>query len=326
MIGDDGIQGAPEAAKVLILGAGSAGSRHARTLLDAGAQVSIADPMADRALAVDEAVAVPYDLDGLEGYDGIVVASPTIFHADQLCAALQASPKVLVEKPLATDSATVADLCDSESDRIMVGYNLRLHAPVERAIELVKQGRAGQVLAARVWFGSYLPDWRPSVDYRTTYSARSELGGGVLLDAIHELDLLVWLLRGPFQVVGAVVETTGSLEIDVEDTVKALLVSQSGVPVEVSLDYLSRQYRRGIEIVGEAATVRLDWARELLQVEDGEATESEPATTPLMESYRRQAKCFLSWLAGLAEPPVDGTTGLASLQLAEQIRAKASGR
>jgi predicted dehydrogenase len=44
-----------------------------------------------------------------------------------------------------------------------------------------------------------------------------------------------------------------------------------------------------------------------------------------MESYRRQARRFLAWIAGAAEPPVDGSTGLASLELADQIRAKASG-
>ena len=64
------------------------------------------------------------------------------------------------------------------------------------AVSSTSSTAAGSVgsSSVRLWFGSWLPDWRPAVDYRPTYSARAELGGGVLLDAIHELDMLVWLL------------------------------------------------------------------------------------------------------------------------------------
>ena len=70
--------------------------------------------------------------------------------------------------------------------------------------------RVGQLVGASAWFGSWLPDWRPDVDYRETYSAQRSLGGGVLLDAIHELDLLVWLAGGAqLEVIGAVLERSG---------------------------------------------------------------------------------------------------------------------
>ena len=185
---------------------------------------------------------------------------------------------MLVEKPLATGSDGLDDLVSAGKGRLMVGYNLRLHEPIRRLVDLVHGGRVGRVSSVRVWFGSWLPDWRPAVDYRTTYSARADLGGGVLFDAIHELDILVWLLGvEPFDVVGAVVDRLGPLEIDVEDTVKAVLRHSSGVAAEVSLDYLSRRYRRGIEVVGDAATVRLDWARSVLEIEDGDGIEVQAA-------------------------------------------------
>jgi predicted dehydrogenase len=203
-----------------------------------------------------------------------------------------------------------------------VGYNLRLHDPVRRLVEMVHDGRAGRVSAVRLWFGSWLPGWRPSVDYRQTYSARADLGGGILSDAIHELDLLVWLLgTGPYEVVGAFVGRLGPLEIDVEDTVKALLRHHSGVVAEVSLDYLSRRYRRGIEVIGDRATVRLDWARAVLEVEDGDGVQADRADEPVGDSYARQAQRFLAFLAGEAEAPVDAEAGALSVRLAESIRA-----
>ncbi len=307
---------------MLVLGAGSAGSRHAVNLMAAGARVAIADPDPERAAALRDAERVDFDLDRLETFDGIVVASPTVFHREQASAALTTSARVLVEKPLAADTRGLDELVEMGRDRLMVGYNLRLHEPIERLVALVHQGRAGRVHAVRLWFGSYLPDWRGHVDYRTTYSARADLGGGILLDAIHELDLLLWLLDGRFDVVGALVTRLGNLEIDVEDTVRALLRHTDGAAVEISLDYLSRRYRRGIEVIGERATIRFDWARQVLEVEDADGVEQERITTPLDRSYERQAERFLSFLRGEMPPPVDGSTAAASVRLAEQIRTK----
>jgi predicted dehydrogenase len=309
--------------RVLVLGAGSSGARHARHLAAAGATVSITDPDSSRASAVHDAVALPYDLEVIDDYPAVVVASPSALHVEQAERALVAGAHVLVEKPLALTAAGAERLVAGGNGRLMVGYNLRLHEPVMRFMDLVHGGRAGTMRSARLWFGSYLPDWRPWVDYRTTYSARRELGGGVLFDAIHELDLLVWLLGPDLDVVGAVVDRIGPLDINVEDTVKAVLRSPEGPVAEVSLDYLSRRYRRGIEVVGDDATLRLDWARHVMEIEDAGGIESHDALEDLADSYERQARSFLDWVAGRAEPPVDGPTGAASVRLADAIVAAA---
>ena len=307
-----------------MLGAGSAGSRHARLLAAAGADVTVTDPDAPRAAATGLPT-VPYDLDRLGTPEGIVVASPTVAHAEQTRAALATGARVLVEKPLAPSCTEADALVAAADDRVMVGYNLRLHAPLERLASLVADGRAGAVSSYRLWFGSWLPDWRPQVDYRTTYSARADLGGGVLMDAIHELDLLVWLAGDDrFTVVGAAVARIGPLDIDVEDTVKALLQHEDGALAEVALDYLSRRYRRGVEIIGSEATVRLDWARQVIEVESADTVETEPATAPVLDSYARQAERFLAFLAHGTPPPVDAAEGARSVRLADAIRRAAA--
>jgi predicted dehydrogenase len=309
--------------RVLVVGAGSAGDRHARLLTAAGADVTVTDPDPARTEAATHRT-TSFDPDGWDDFDGIVLASPTRFHAEQARIALQTGARVLVEKPLAQSVADADDLAATADGRLMVGYNLRLHAPLERAVGAVHAGEIGTVRAARVWFGSWLPDWRPHVDYRQSYSARADLGGGVLLDAIHELDLLVWLFGDDrFSVVGAVVDRVGPLEIDVEDTVKAVLRHAGDATVEVSLDYLSRRYRRGMEIIGDDATVRLDWARRVIEVEDAEHVNTEPADDPVAASYERQAARFLAFVEGRAAPPVDGPTGAASVRLAAAIRGAA---
>jgi predicted dehydrogenase len=263
---------------------------------------------------------VPFDPDHLDGYDGILIASPPAFHRAQLIAALPTGAKVLVEKPLSMTTDGLDALVIEGAGRVMVGFNLRLHPPVERFVRLVQTGVAGRVSAVRAWFGSWLPNWRPAVDYRTTYSARAELGGGILGDASHELDLLVWLLGRDLEVLGSAVERNGPLELDVEDTVKALMRAQDGTVAEVSLDSLSRRYRRGIEVVGEQATIRLDWARGVLEVEGPNGVDVEPTSEDVGVSYQRQAERFVAFITEGRLPPVDVSIGAASVRLAERIR------
>lgn len=314
-----------EAPRVLVLGAGSIGARHARNLIDAGARVDVMDAILERASAVGGATARPLDLAALGDYVGVVVATPTSSHAENGAAALEAGARVLIEKPLAAGGADAIELARLGGDRLCVAYNLRFHEPVQRAMAAI-HGSIGHLSALRVWFGSWLPDWRPTVDYRTTYSAQRSLGGGVLLDAIHELDLLLWAVPGAdFEVVGAIAGRLGPLEIDVEDTVRAILrSSDGGVVAEVALDYLARRYRRGIEATGDAGTVRLDWARQVLELEDAESCVVQAADAPISLSYELQDQAFLTWLGGGPCLPVDGYTGAASVHIADAIRVSAS--
>src|SRR5262249_27512737 len=130
--------------------------------------------------------------------------------------------------------------------------NMRFHpavAALRRALP-----RVGRPLFARAQYGNYLPDMRPGTDYRTLYCARAEAGGGVILDAIHEIDYLVWLF-GPIGRVSAEAGRIGNFEIDVEDYAGLHLTHRGGVRSEIHLDYLQRSKRRGCEIVGSEGTL-----------------------------------------------------------------------
>lgn len=297
-----------------MLGAGSVGTRHAANLRALGADVVLTDDTAD---AGDGTA-------GMAGFDGVVVASPTALHRDHALAALATGAVVLVEKPLAATEEGLDELVAAAGRRLTVGYNLRLHRPVERFGALLEAGRAGTVVLVRAWFGSHLPGWRPGVDYRQTYSAQAALGGGILLDASHELDLLVWMFGDDWAVDGAVMAKRSGLETDVEDVVAVVLRAPDGAPAVVTLDAVSRRYRRGIEVVGEGATLRLDWAAGTVEVEDAGGVACEPATTPVDESYVREAEAFLDLVRGVAPPVVTAAEGAATVRLCARIREAAS--
>ena len=308
-------------AKVLVVGAGSIGARHARLLAAQGADVAFSDP---RVVSLAGARVHAGGLDDVEGFDAIIVATPSALHREHALAALTSGARVLVEKPLATSTEGLDDLVVAGGDRLAVACNQRLYPPNERVVEVVRSGRVGRLIAVRLWTGHYLPDWRPTTDYRSSYSARRELGGGILFDAIHEIDLLLWLLGDGFEVLGSAVDRLSDLAIDVEDTVRALLRHTSGALCSLELDAVSRRYRRGMELIGTEGTLRLDRARSVVEVENGDGIETVAITEPGTVSYERQAERLLEWVATGRPMPVEGTVGAAAVRLAERIR-EASG-
>lgn len=295
--------------RILVIGGGSIGRRHAMNLGRLGADVTVVD--------VEMGSTVP------GGYDGIVVASPTMLHAGHAIAGLATGAAVFVEKPMACSLDEGIELVSIGGDRLMIGYNLRYHAALRRLADLIADGVCGKPCAFRLWFGQWLPDWRPNVDYRMTYSARADLGGGILADASHELDLAAWYAGEGLEVVGAVVTRLGPLEIDVEDTVRALLRSSSGAPVSIELDCLARQYRRGIEVVGDLATVGYDWSTQLLTVQSATETSTEVFAVDINDTYVAEMVDFLALTTSGEHPGVNtGSGGLASLRLVDAIRAQ----
>ncbi len=235
--------------RIGVIGLGSIGSRHARNLIALGHEVLGYDP---REAGPDELWdRGPTPQAVVLGSAAVVVASPSSLHADHALLALEHRRPVLVEKPLAVapeDARKIAARAAREGVTCGVAMNLRFH-PATRALRaLLSDGELGQIRVARVWCGSDLRSWRPGSDYRESYSARSELGGGVVRDCIHELDYITWLL-GPCVSVTAETATVSDLEIDVEDVGLALLrlalrssgigraeLRRSGLPPRVPAD------------------------------------------------------------------------------------------
>ncbi len=176
---------------------------------------------------------------------------------------MRSGAAVFVEKPLSHDAAGVDDvtaLASSLGATVAVGCQLRFHPALVDMKHLLEEEAIGRVITVVAEQGEYLPSYHPYEDYRESYAARSDLGGGVILTQIHELDYLHWIFGVPRSVF-AVGGTIGDLEIDVEDSVDALLAcgtNESPLAVHVHLDFLQRPSRRTCRVVGEAGTIDVD--------------------------------------------------------------------
>lgn len=248
----------PDADRALILGQGSIGRRHARLLAERGLQVAAVTRQGDTGLPVFAEVAAAVR-DWQPGY--VVVATATADHAAGVAALAQAgfAGRLLVEKPLALGDAPLP----GGFARVGVAFNLRFH-PVLGALKA--RLAAAPARAMTVHCGQHLADWRPGRDFRATYSAHADRGGGVLRDLSHDLNYLEWL-AGPAVRVAATGGNLGMLGIDADEVWSILVETAAGARCSVTLNYLDRPARRQIAVTTDRETLVADLIAGTLSVD-----------------------------------------------------------
>ncbi len=181
---------------------------------------------------------------------------------------------LFIEKPLSTDLAGVDQLiaeCGARGLVTMVACNMRFHEAVRRVTDtLVRDPSLGRTLWADLEWGYYLPFARPG-DWRDSYMANRSLGGDLVFDDIHELDLACWVLGQPVRVLAAA-NRLGELTVDVEDCVDMVVEFASGARARIHSDYLQHGYSRRLKVVAEHGTLLWDFTQGRFGVvrDDGE--------------------------------------------------------
>jgi predicted dehydrogenase len=252
--------------RFLVAGCGSIGKRHIKNLLALGVREIIAcDPWASRREEVQAALGISVVASFAEITDrmpnAVVIAAPTSLHLSLAAEAAEHGMHLFIEKPLASSWDGIESLITLANDKdliSLVGCNLRFHPGLLTIKRLIGERAVGRITAARIAVGQYLPDWHPWEDYRRSYSARADLGGGVILDAIHEIDYARWLL-GDVQGVFCLAGKLSGLEIDTEDSAALLLRFTDGALGEIHLDYVQRAYHRTCQIIGDEGTIHWDY-------------------------------------------------------------------
>jgi predicted dehydrogenase len=251
--------------RIAILGCGSIGTRHIGNLLSLGiSDLLVFDPDLEKRDRVEACFGVQScpDLNTVweSEPDAVLITTPPNLHLELAKSAAEHGCHYFVEKPLAVRMEGLDELIEMSKAReliTMVGCNMRFHFGPSTIKRLISEGAIGRIISASLDAGQYMPDWHPDQDYRRRYSAQSAMGGGVILDGIHELDYARWLF-------GEVIEVfchggkLSNLEIDVEDSANILMLFETGFSAMVHIDYVQRSYSRTCKVIGEEGTVAWD--------------------------------------------------------------------
>lgn len=251
---------------ILVIGAGSIGERHVRNLKELGVRnivVLRSRRLPLRTISEDELTIVTSFDEGMQ-YEPIaaVICTPTSMHMEQALQCLTRGLSVLVEKPLSHSTESLDKLESAARENgcfLQVGYMMRFHPLLLRVKEHINRRDFGGLVHAASHWGEYLPDWHPWEDYRESYAARKDLGGGAGLTLSHDLDVALWMLGDSADAVSINKNTGSSLEVDVEVAVDVLLRNKEGITATVHQNFFERIPRRFYTYLFDTARLHLDY-------------------------------------------------------------------
>lgn len=291
---------------ILIIGLGSIAKKHIAALRELVPDAKVFALRSGKNAGQYEDIENIYSLEDTDvRIDFCIISNPTSKHAETIEKLLDREIPLFIEKPVFGD-LNHEDLVRKVKEKGILNYvacNLRFLDCLRFLHDHISANPARRVNEVNVYCGSYLPDWRPGTDYRKCYSAIPELGGGVNIDLIHDIDYVYWIFGNPKESFGFC-RNSSSLEIPAIDYANYILVYPE-FTASVILNYYRRDYKRTIEVVFEDGTWTADLSKNIITDSKGNIV-FRGANAPI-ETYKAQLEYFLRLLAKqeLAENDVE---------------------
>lgn len=311
--------------KVGLIGYGSIGKRHVKNLLTLNyPDITL---FREKGRGNEFNLKEEYDFDSFakKDFNFIIISNPTTFHFKTALPFIKSNSNLLIEKPVVFEKAeylAMKKLLKEYCGFGMVAYNMRFHPCVTKVKQIINDGSLGKVYSSRFFVGQYLPDWRPDQDYRTGVSALKNLGGGVVFELIHEIDMALFLFGKPVSEVSSVALRLSALEIETEDISEIMFLSENNVIISIHQDYLNRDYRRTIEIVGEKGTLYCDLKTSGIKIisEKGSILLDEIIPFERNDMYLNLMKFYTECLINRKLPVPDILTSMESVKVALEVK------
>jgi predicted dehydrogenase len=243
--------------------------------------------------------------------DVIYVASPNVFHKEQVIQAARAGKHIFCQKPMGMDAAeccAMLSACQENQVNIGIGFCYRFQGAQQLAKEMIHRGEIGDV--SNIHFSFNLGGFtRESVGWRCE---KKLSGGGPLMDiAPHIIDLACFWLDDQVQSVMAYVRD-GETEDDVETDANVLLQFSKGVVASFDTSFLRRNEHH-YSITGTLGEIRaagtMPWFTDgkMALFRDGK-TEEVPFSR--VEHIEKEMRLFCEAIEQGTDLPVPGEAGL----------------
>lgn len=225
-----------------------------------------------------------------EDYDIVFVTNPTSLHYDTIQKVIGKTKHIFIEKPVFETTRYDIKTMPLKKDGIYYVACPMRHKSIMKYIkkEIIERER---IVAARIISTSYLPSWRKEIDYRSVYSARESLGGGVTRDLIHEWDYAVYLFGMPDRVLH-MKEHMSRLEIDSDD-ISIYIARYPEMLLEMHLDYIGHKTERILQLFTDDRRIDADFISDTIceYVNNKLAGEKKFASE---DCYKKEMEYFLS--------------------------------
>ena len=322
-----------------VVGCGMISRFHARAIREIGAELVACY---DRIPEAAERVAGEFGCKAYRDFDEfladpeiqiVTVGTPSGAHLDPAVAAARAGKHVIVEKPLEVTTARcdeIIDACDRAGVTLSTVFPSRFHQSSQQLKRAMEAGRFGKST-----LGDAIVKWYRSQEYYDSGAWRGTWkldGGGALMNqAIHSVDLLLWIM-GDVAEVSALTGLTAHENIEVEDVCVASLRFKSGAlglleaTTAAYPGYLKRieiHGDKGSAVIEEEDIVKWDFAESRAEDEEIRASMANRlsggggASDPAAIGHQAHAKQFANVLNAIEKgekPLIDGREGRKSVE------------
>jgi len=198
----------------------------------------------------------------------VIIASPATFHAQHSVPFIKNKIPVLIEKPIAAsmkDAMLISSAAKKYKTPVAIGYCLRYKLFIDEVKDILYSKMIGDINEVNIVCSSYLPNWRPNIDFQNSVSASAELGGGALLELSHEIDYANFLLK-ELSLDSATIKNSGTLGIEVEDCVDLIFTLPKGGRCKMHLDFLKKNPIRMASFNGSDGKILWDLENNSLHI------------------------------------------------------------
>ncbi len=335
--------------KILFIGLGSIGQRHLQNIKSLQRQKIIKNNIQFFALIRNNSInriikegkcfkvndiAKYYNLKSIESLkeakkikpDIVFITNPSVFHVKTALEFAKIGSNLFIEKPLGVNLNKLNELQRIVRKKrliTLVGYQTRFNPLIEEIKQMIKKGFKKIITGSFEW-NTFLPLHHKYEDYSKGFAARKNLGGGVILGLIHEIDLIYYLLGLPKKLL-AVGGKLSDLKMDVEDTIMSILEYKIGrkfIPVYLNLSYAQTKEVRKFKIQFTNSTLFMDLIKNKYELYDkqGDLIRKKKSNIKRNDLFIKEVSYFLDCIKKRKDTFINVSEGRKSLELALKIK------
>jgi predicted dehydrogenase len=245
--------------KVLIIGLGSIAEKHIASILKLVPDTLFYALRSNINSTIQDYIENIYDInDAPNDINFIIISNPTSLHASTINKVIFLNKPIFIEKPIfdrIDENIELVKLFQKNNIKTYTACNLRFH-PSIKFLKNFMEKTSKKINEVNVYCGSYLPSWRTNTNYAESYSAKKNMGGGVHLDLIHELDYVIWLFGLPINY-SSKKRKVSYLKIDSYDY-SSYNLEYTNFNISIILNYYRIETKRDIEIIFEDDIYKCD--------------------------------------------------------------------
>jgi predicted dehydrogenase len=286
--------------RVLIIGLGSIAKKHIKALRSLPEEFKIFALRSSLDANIYEDIINVFNLDNAL-YDFAIISNPTYLHIEYIKLLASKSIPLFIEKPAVHSLENIDEILNLVSKKKITTYvacNLRFHPCINFLKEKI-DSQDLKINEINVYCGSYLPDWRPGIDFKKNYSVDAKMGGGVHLDLFHEIDYVTWLFGQP-KLYNSIKRSVSTLSIDSIDYAIYIL-QYDKFTTSIILNYYRRERKREIEIVLKDETWTIDLIQNTIKNDKCDLL-FEAKDFSILETYTFQLEYFINCLNSNKKP------------------------